>query len=81
MGNDQLLLWRKAPFSEVTIVIVVIERFFLDEIQFNRIQTDDFELNSTLFTIHCLAFVHVEINVDVSITFRARSCRHFFYLR
>jgi hypothetical protein len=72
--------WLKAHFSEF-IVVVIVERFFLDEVQFNWIQTDDFELNSTLFTIHRLAFVHVKINVDVSITFRTRSGRHFFYLR
>jgi hypothetical protein len=72
--------WLKAHFSEF-IVVVIVERFFLDEVQFNRIQTNDFELNSTLFTIHCLAFVHVEINVDISITFRTRSGRHFSYLR
>jgi hypothetical protein len=71
----------KAPFSEVILVVVIVERLFLDNVQFNRIQTDDFKLNSTLFTIHCLAFVDVKIYVDVGITFRTRSGRHFFYLR
>ncbi len=67
-------------FSEF-ILIVVIDRFFLDWIQLNWIQTDDFELNSTFFTIHGLAFVHVDINVDVGVTFRTRSGRHFVYLQ
>ena len=85
MSNDKWKMiafcrWLKAHFSEF-IVVVIVERFFLDEVQFNWIQTDDFELNSTLFTIHRLAFVYIEIDVDVSITFRTRSGRHFFYLR
>jgi hypothetical protein len=72
--------WLKAHFSEV-ILIVVIDRFFLNQIQLNWIQTDDLERDSTLFTIHCLAFVHVEINVDVGVAFRTGSGRHFFYLQ
>ena len=71
----------KAHRLEVILVVVIVERLFLDNVQFNRIQTDDFKLNSTLFTIHRLAFVDVKINVDVGITFRTRSGRHFFYLR
>jgi hypothetical protein len=72
--------WLKAHFLEV-ILIVVIERFFLDEIQLNWIQTNDLERDSTLFTIHCFAFVYVEINMDVGITLRTRSGRHFFNLQ
>jgi len=68
-------------FSELILVIVIVNRFFLDEIQLNWIQTDDFELNSTFITIHGLAFIHVEIYVDIGITFRTRSGRHFFYLQ
>jgi hypothetical protein len=63
------------------ILVIVVERFFLDDIQLNWIQSDDLERNSTLFTIHRLAFVYIEINVDVGITFRARSGRHFFNLQ
>ena len=68
-------------FSEFILVVVVIDGLFLDQIQLHRIKTYDFELNSTLFTIYRLAFVHIEIDVDVSITFRTRSGRHFFYLQ
>ncbi len=86
MSNDK---WKmiafcpclKAHFSEFIIIVVIVERFFLDQVQFNWIQTDDFELNPTLFTIHHLTFVHVEINVDVSVAFRTRSGRHFCYLQ
>jgi hypothetical protein len=66
---------------ELVVIVVIVKRFFLDDVQFNRIQTDDFELNSTLFTIHRLALVHVEIHVNVGITFRTGSGRHFFYLQ
>jgi hypothetical protein len=67
--------------SSEVILIVVIDRLFLDDIQLNGIQTDDLERNSTFFTIHRLAFVYVDINVDVGITFRTRSGRHFFNLQ
>ena len=66
---------------ELILIIVIVRRFFLDYVQLNWIQTYDFELNSTLFTIHGLAFVHVEIYVDVGIAFRTGSGRHFFYLQ
>jgi hypothetical protein len=46
-------------FSEFVLVVVVVEGFFLDQIQLDRIQTYDFELNSALFTIYCLAFIHI----------------------
>ena len=73
--------WLRAHLSEFILIVVIIDRFFLDQIQFDWIQTYDFELNSTLFTIYRLALVHVEINVDVSIAFRTRSGRHFCYLQ
>jgi len=73
--------WLKAHFSEFILVVVIVERFFLDQVQLDRIETDHFELNPTLFTIHRLAFVHVKINVDVGVTFRTRSGRHCFYLQ
>ena len=74
-------LWLKAHSSEFILIVVIIKGLFLDQIQLDRIQTYDFELNSTLFTIYRLAFIHIEIDVDVSIAFRTRSGRHFFYLQ
>ena len=68
-------------FSEFILIVVIVERFFLDQVQLNWIQTDDFERNSTLFTIYRFAFVHVEINVDVGVAFRTRAGRHCFYLQ
>src|SRR6266481_1691861 len=81
MENDPILPWLKAHFSEFILIVVIVERFFLDQVQFNWIQSDDFELNPTLFTIYRLAFIHIEIHMDVSIAFRTRSGRHFFYLQ
>jgi hypothetical protein len=81
MENDAFCPWLKAHFSEFIVIVVIVERFFLDDVQLNWIQTDDFELNSTLFTIHCLTFVHVDINVDVGVAFGTRSGGHFFYLQ
>jgi len=46
-------------FSEFIFIVVIVERFLLDQIQFHRIETHDFELNSSLFTIYCLAFIHI----------------------
>jgi len=73
--------WRKTRFSEFILIVVIVDRFLLDQIQFHRIETHDFELNSTFFTIHCLAFVYIKIHMDVSIAFRTRSGRHFIYLQ
>jgi hypothetical protein len=70
-----------SAFSEFILIVVIVEGLFLYQIQLDRIQTYDFELNSTLFTIYRLAFIHIEIDVDVSITFRTRSGRHFIYLQ
>jgi hypothetical protein len=81
MENDAYCPWIKAHFSEFIYIVVIVERFFLDDVQLNWIQTDDFELNSTLFKIHCLTFVHVDINVDVGVAFGTRSGGHFFYLQ
>jgi len=81
MENDPFLPWLRTHCSKFILIVVIVERFFLDQIQFDRIQSHDFKLNSTLFTIHGLAFVYVEIDVDVGITFRTRSGRHLIYLQ
>ena len=81
MANDPYCSPIKVLFSEFIVIVVIVEQVFLDDVQLNWIQTYDFESNSTLFTIHRLAFVHVEINVDIGIAFRTGSGRHFFYLQ
>jgi len=59
MENDLFLPWFRAPVSEFIVIVVIVGRFFLNEIQLNWIQTYDFEWNSTLFTIYGFALVHV----------------------
>jgi hypothetical protein len=34
--------WLKAHFSEFIVIVVIVEGLFLDQIQFDRIQTYDF---------------------------------------
>jgi hypothetical protein len=67
--------------SELIFVIVIVERVLLDEIQFDGIQANNFQLDSTLFAIDYFALIHVGINVNVGITFWAGSGRHFCYLQ
>jgi hypothetical protein len=70
----------KAHRSEF-IFVIVIERLFLNQVQLHWVQTDDLELNSTLFAIHRLAFIYFEIDVDICIAFGTRSGRHFLNLQ
>jgi hypothetical protein len=61
---------------EFILVIVIVVIFFFDDVQFNWIQSDDLELDSTLFAIHGFAFVHISIDMNFGFTFRACSGRH-----
>lgn len=67
--------------SVLVFVVVIVERFFFDDIQFDGIEADDFQAYSTLFTINYVTFVRIGIHVDIGIAFRTRSDRHFFYLQ
>jgi len=53
-------------FLIVIIVFLVLRR----EIQFNRIEADDFKSGLTLFTMNDLSLIHVFIDVDFRFTFR-----------
>ncbi len=66
--------------SKLILVLVFVEVFF-DNVQFDGIEADDFQLNSTLFTVNYLAFVRVGIDVHVSFAFGTCSGRHFSYLQ
>jgi len=63
------------------ILILVFVVVFFDNVQFDGIEADDFQLNSALFTINYLAFVRVGIDVNVSFAFGTCSGRHFSYLQ
>ena len=67
-----------AHWLELILVVIVVVIFFFDDVQFDWIQSDDFELKSTFFATYCLTFVHIRIDVNFGFTFRACSGRHLF---
>ena len=66
--------------SIFVLVFVFVEAFFFHNIQLDWIESYNFKFCSTLFTIHYFALVRVQINMDISIAFRASSGRHSFFL-
>ena len=66
--------------SVLVFVLVFVETFLFDNVQFDGIESNYFEFCPTLFTRHNFALVRVQINVNISITFRASSGRHCFFL-
>ena len=67
--------------SVLIFVFVFVVIIFLDDVQFNRIEAHDLQLNSTLFAFDHLAFVRVSIDMDFGFAFRTRSGRHLVYLQ
>lgn len=67
-------------FSVFVFVFVLVDTLLFNDVQLDGIETYDFEFRSTLFTRHNFALVRVQINVDISITFRASSGRHCLFL-
>jgi len=63
----------------VFVLVFVVTLLFYN-VQLDRIETNNLEISSTLFTRHNFALVRVQINMDISITFRARSGRHCLFL-
>jgi hypothetical protein len=68
-------------FGLIFVVFVIVKRFLFDNVQLYGIKANDFKLDPAFFTINNLTFVHIGIHVDIGITFRTRSGRHFFYLQ
>ena len=62
------------------LVLIVVEIFLFDDVEFDRIEADNFQMHSAFFTFDCLAFIRFHINVDIGFTFGTRSGRHFSYL-
>ena len=71
---------RTPEFSILVLVFVFVVRFLFDDVQFDRIESNYLQFRSTLFTSNDFALVRVQINVNISITFRASSGRHCFFL-
>ena len=67
--------------SEIVVVLVIIQVFFFNNVQFDWIQTHYFQGCSAFVTRNRFALIRVHIHVDIGIAFRASSCRHFFYLQ
>jgi len=66
--------------SILVFVFVFVVTLFFDNIQFDWIESNYLEFSSTFFTRHYVALVRVQINMNISITLRASSGRHFFFL-
>ena len=62
------------------LVLVFVVAFFFYNVQLDRIESHDFKVGSTLLARHYFALVRVQIDVDISIAFRASSGRHSFFL-
>ena len=76
-----LLLRAPVPvFSVFVFVLVFVVTLLFHNVQLDRIEPNHFQVSSTFFTRHYFALVRVQINVDISITFRASSGRHSFFL-
>ena len=63
------------------LILVLVVILFCDDIEFDGIESHNFQLNSALFTFDHLTFVRVSIYMDFGFAFRARSGRHFVYLQ
>ena len=68
------------PVSVLVVVLVFLVSLFFDNVQLDGIESNYFQFRSTLFTRHNFALVRVQIHVNISITFRASSGRHCFFL-
>src|SRR3989442_15490027 len=79
--SNEFLLTPHSQYSELILVLVFVVVSLFDNVQFDGIEADDFQLNSTLFTVNYLAFVRVGIDVHVSFAFGTCSGRHFSYLQ
>ena len=63
----------------VFVLVFVVTLFFYD-VQFDGIESNNLQFRSTFFTANYFALVRVQINVDISIAFRASSGRHSLIL-
>ena len=59
------------------IIFVVVEFVFFDDVEFDWIESDDFEFRTALFAGDSISLVGVRINVNVGVAFGACSGWHF----
>ena len=80
---ELLLTLLTAPASRSSVfvfVLVFVVTFFFYDIQFDWIESHDLKFSPTFFTSNYFALVRVQIDVDISIAFRASSGRHSLIL-
>jgi hypothetical protein len=73
-SSSLLLLPR---YSKLIVVIIVVHSLFFNEVEFDGIEADNFQLHAALFTIDNLAFIRFDVDMDIAFTFGTRSGRHF----
>gem|GEM_PF-3220759 len=66
--------------SIFVLVLVFVVAFLFYNVQLDGIESHHFEVCPTFLARHYFALVCVQIHVDISITFRASSGRHSFFL-
>ena len=66
--------------SVFVFVLVFVVTLFFNDIQFDGIESNNLQFRSTFLTANYFALVRVQINVDISIAFRASSGRHSLIL-
>ena len=71
---------RKSEISVFVLVLVFVQTLLFHDVQLDGIESNNFQVSPTFFTRHYFALVRVQINVDISIAFRASSGRHFLFL-
>jgi len=67
-----------AAHSEFVVLIIVVQVIFFHDIQLYRIESDHLELDTAFLTGNAFAFIRVRIHMDIRITLRTCSSRHFF---
>jgi len=72
-----LLVSYRVLFSKLIVVVIVVHGFFFDDVEFDGIEADNFQLHSALFAIDNLAFIRFDVDMDIAFTFGTRSGRHF----
>jgi len=64
-------------FLEVLFVFVIIQLVIFDDVEFYRIESDDFKFRSALLARYRVALIGVRIDMHIGIAFGACSGWHF----
>jgi hypothetical protein len=75
--HPRLRLFPTALFSKLILVVIVVQSLFFDDVEFDWIEADNFQMHAALFAIDKLAFIRFDVDMDIAFTFGTRSGRHF----